>query len=190
MKNVFLIGDSIRLGYDGPVREMLSQRAQLYWSADNARFVHYTLRYADIWAREDCRPETIDVVHWNNGLWDVAHLGEPETLTSPEEYRRGLRRIARRLKKIFPQAQIIFALTTSVIESRMKPDFYRLNADIQAYNAIAREVMAGEGIEIDDLYAVSCAMSDDDHAPDGTHFTENGYRLLAQAVVRSLDPYL
>ena len=32
MKRIFLIGDSIRLGYDGYVRELMQDEAQLYWS--------------------------------------------------------------------------------------------------------------------------------------------------------------
>lgn len=45
MKRIFLIGDSIRIGYDQYVRELMADAAQLYWSDDNARFVGYTLRY-------------------------------------------------------------------------------------------------------------------------------------------------
>ncbi len=191
MKKVFLIGDSIRIGYDLHVKELLEGRAQLYWVEDNARFVAYTLRYAHEWARHDCDPGSIDVVHWNNGLWDALHvLGDSEAQTPLEEYRTGLRRIARRLKLLFPNAQIIFGLTTSVIRERMSPQFYRTNEEIGRYNAIAREVMAQEGVAVNDLYAVAAAMSDDWHSKDGTHFTEEGYRALAEAVARALEPYL
>ena len=191
MKRIFLIGDSIRVGYDSHVRALLEDRAQLYWPNDNARFAHYTLRYAQDWACQDCDPERIDVVHWNNGLWDVLHLMDDETpQTPPDEYRRCLTRIARRLKRIFPNARIVFALTTSVVEERMAPHFHRYNAEIEAYNAAAREVMAQEGIAVDDLYAVSVAMPLDWHSPDGTHFTEEGYRALAEAVAKALEPYL
>jgi lysophospholipase L1-like esterase len=46
--------------------------------------------------------------------------------------------------------------------------------------------MAEEEIEINDLYTVAKEMPDDWHAPDGTHFTEEGYRALAEAVVKAL----
>lgn len=186
MKRIFLIGDSIRIGYDSLVREMMSEEAQLYWSSDNARFAGYTLRYVHEWAKNDCDPEKIDIVHWNNGLWDALHVLGDDAQTPIDEYRNGLKRIGRRIRKVFPNAKIIFALTTSVIEERMSDQFYRRNSEIEAYNAAAREVMAEEGIEIDDLYTVAKKMPDDWHAPDGTHFTEEGYKALAEAVVRAL----
>lgn len=191
MKRVFLIGDSIRIGYDQYVRENLADCAQLYWVADNARYVTYTLRLAHDWVATDCDPEKLDVIHWNNGLWDIAHVcGDDEVLTTPAAYEDGLRRIARRLKKYCPNAKIIFGLTTSVIEDRMKPTFYRLNADIEAYNDIARRVMAEEGVEVNDLYTVAREMSDDWHSVDGTHYTEEGYQLLAQKVTEAIKAHL
>ena len=190
MKKVFLIGDSIRIGYDSIVRELMQDEAQLYWSQDNARFSAYTYRYASEWAQEDCDAKSIDVVHWNNGLWDALHLFGDEAQTTFDEYRTDLTRIARRLKKLFPNAKIIFALTTSVVEERMGGGFYRRNAEIERFNAIAREVMAQEGVEIDDLYTVAREMSVDWHAQDGTHFTEEGYRALAEAVADCLRKYL
>ena len=186
MKRIFLIGDSIRIGYDSHIREMMADEAQLYWSDDNARFVAHTLRYAHEWAKHNCDPEKIDIVHWNNGLWDVLHLFGEESQTPIEEYANGLHRIAGRLKKAFPNAKILFALTTSVVEERMGEMHYRRNADIERYNAAAREVMAQEGVEIVDLYTVAKEMPVDWHAMDGTHFTEEGYHALAEAVVKAL----
>ena len=187
MKRIFLIGDSIRIGYDQYVRELMADTAQLYWPDDNARFVGYTLRYLHEWAGHDCDPKSIDVVHWNNGLWDALHVLGEDAQTPVPEYAETLRRIARRLKKVFPNARIVFALTTFVIEERMNPLFYRRNAEIERYNAAARAVMAEEGVLIDDLYAVARDMSADWHAQDGTHFTEEGYRALARAVADRLS---
>ena len=186
MKRVDLIGDSIRVGYDSRVRNLLEDEAQLYWPNDNARFVAYTLRYVNSWAHEDCDPEKIDIVHWNNGLWDILHLLGEDAQTPIDEYRTGLTRIARRMKKVFPNAKIIFALTTSVIEERMGSQAFRRNAEIEAYNAVAREVMAQEGVLVNDLYTVAKEMSDDWHHQDGTHFTEEGYQALAEAVAKAI----
>jgi len=183
MKKIYLIGDSIRLGYDSRVRELLEDEAQVYWAMDNARFVQYTLRCLSDWGNNDCPAEKIDLVHWNNGLWDALHvLGDELPQTTPDAYREGLVRIIGRIRKVFPNAKITFATTTSVIESRLKPTFYRKNSEIEQYNAIAREVMAEYGIEIDDLYPVSCDMPDDWHSEDGVHYTPEGYQALAEAV--------
>ena len=191
MKRIYLIGDSIRLGYDSRVRELLAGEAILYWSMDNARYVNYTLRCLHEWAGADCDPEKVDLVHWNNGLWDVLHvLGDPLPQTTPDVYRQGLTRIIGRIRKVFPNAKIVFATTTSVIEERLKPSFYRKNSEIEQYNAIAREVMAENGVEIDDLYPVARNMSDDWHAEDGVHYTPEGYQALAESVAARLRELL
>ena len=182
MKRIFLIGDSIRIGYDAYVRELLPPEYRCYWSMDNARFCAYTLRYAHEWVRQDCDPETIDLVHWNNGLWDILHLFGDEAQTSPEEYRTGVRRIARRLKYLMPNARIAFALTTSVVEEKYRAEFCRGNAEIEQYNAIAMDALKDENVLFDDLYTVSRRMTPDMRAEDGTHFAESGYRALAEAV--------
>ena len=68
----------------------------------------------------------------------------------------------------------------------MRPGFRRENSVIEAYNDIAREVMQREGVAVDDLYPVARDMPEDWHALDGTHFTVEGYRALAQAVASFL----
>ena len=191
MKRVFLIGDSIRIGYDAYVRELLEGRAQVYWSGDNARFVQYTLRYISEWAVQDCDPERIDIAYWNNGLWDAAHVfGDEQPQTPLDEYKLNLRRIIGRLRRVFPAATIIFGTTTSVIEERMTSQFYRRNAEIERYNDAARTVMREENVAVSELYDVSRAMPDDWHSQDGTHFTEDGYRALAEAVARDIGSFL
>lgn len=190
MKRIYLIGDSIRMGYDSYVRELLSDRAQVYWPNDCACFVAHTFRYLTDWVTQDLDASKMDIVHWNNGLWDVLRLIGDEPQTTPEEYRTGLKRIAGRIRRLFPQAKIIFALTTCVVEEWMNPDFMRYNADIERYNQIAREVMAEEGIEINDLYAVSRAMPREFRSPDGTHYKAEGSSVLAEAVAKYLEQYL
>ena len=82
MKKIFLIGDSIRygfgdearrnLGYGIHMREKLEGRAEVYYPNDNCRFLQYILRYLHEWARVCPDRSQIDIVHWNNGLWDAA----------------------------------------------------------------------------------------------------------------------
>lgn len=186
MKRVFLIGDSIRGGYDSYVRELLEDEAQVYCAPDSARFVQYTLRYVHEWAKHDCDPERIDLVHWNNGLWDVLHVMGDEAQSTIEEYETGLQRVAKRLRRAFPNAKIVFALTTAVMEERMAPEFRRYNSEIEAYNAAACRVMEQEGIAVNDLYAVARDMPADWHSADGTHYTEDGYRALAAQVAAAI----
>ena len=186
MKKVYLIGDSIRGGYDSIVRDILQDEAQVLWPNDSSRYAPYTLRALREWAGDsNLYPEKIDLIHWNCGLWDTHRSGLDdmrEIQTAPEEYRRVLKAIVCRMRKLFPNAAIAFANTTYVIEEYYGTDFSRRNSDIDLYNRIAAEVMGGEGVEIDDLYTVSRDMPKEYHSEDGTHFTPEGYRVLAEAV--------
>ena len=192
MKNVFLIGDSIRRGApDSPgygcfVEKYLGEGYAVYAPEENCRFAQYTQRYLFEWA--DKLPfsgEEINIVHWNNGLWDVCHFqGDAEPLISPELYRQTLHRTAARIRTVFPHARIVYALTTGVDESRTKYQHgtaMRTNAEIAFYNAIAVQVMAKEAIAVHPLNEVSDALPLAEHS-DWVHYTDQGYQVLAEAV--------
>ena len=143
MKNLLLLGDSIRMGYDSFVQEKLAGRMNVYFSEDNGRFAQYTLRMVSEWKGKLTLPE-IDVVHWNNGLWDVLHMDahfsgcdgeaagetikpanvpqkyvyDKDPVTPPEFYRYMIGRILTRIRQLFPKAEVIFATTTPVIEEQ------------------------------------------------------------------------
>ena len=91
MKNVFLIGDSIRFGatgspgYGGYVKEKLKDVANVYAPDENCRFAQYTQRYLCNW-KNITDAEKIDIVHWNNGLWDVLRLDGDDPFTSKDFY--------------------------------------------------------------------------------------------------------
>ena len=58
----------------------------------------------------------IDVVHWNNGLWDVLRLNDDEPLTPLSVYINMVERVYKKIRRFFPNAKIIFTLSTPVIE--------------------------------------------------------------------------
>ena len=194
MKNVLLIGDSIRFGAtsnpeyktaDSPgygvyVAEMLKDEARIFAPDDNCRFAQYTLRYLYDWSK-DLECEKIDVVHWNNGLWDVLRINGEEPLTPIDVYELMLGRVCDMIKKIFPNAKIIFALSTAVVEEWARPDFMRYNSDIEKYNEVAKRVMEKKGVLLNDLYSISAAFDNSLHA-DFVHFNEEGSKILARAV--------
>ena len=68
MKKVLLLGDSIRMGYDEYVRDLLKGKAEVYFEEDNGRFAAYTLWQVNQVFRHQGQ---FDVVHWNNGYWDM-----------------------------------------------------------------------------------------------------------------------
>lgn len=190
MKNIYLVGDSIRIGYDSFVRKRLNAVAQVYWNQDNARFVQYTTRYLQMWAYEDCIPEDIDFVHFNNGAWDIAHMKDGSRFNSVEQYIEGLKRNIGLMHIIFPHAQLLFATTACVLEERIDPGFLRRNCDIEAYNEAAKKLMEEENIPVDDLYPISLQVTPDQRTPDGVHFTPGGFSVLGDAVADFLLPYL
>lgn len=194
MKNIFLIGDSIRFGatnspgYGIYVKEKLDGIANVYAPNENCRFAQYTLRQLHDWVKK-VDGESIDVVHWNNGLWDVLRVDGDEPLTPVDMYVYMLRRIYNMLRKHFPNARIIFANSTSVVEARGWPDFMRYNAEIEQYNAAAKALMDALGAEVNDLYSVTQTF-DDSLRADWVHYNEEGSRILADAVVAKIETVL
>ena len=190
MKNVFLIGDSIRFGATGSpgygifVMENLEVIAAVYAPDENCRFAQHTQRYLHEWAK-DAPKEDIDVVHWNNGLWDVLRLFGDEPFTDIDYYGRTLKRIYERIRFLFPSAKIIFALSTSVKEEWGSPDFFRKNSDIEEYNKKAIEVLSPLGVSFNDLYSLTRGF-DDALRSDWVHYGEEGSRILAEAVTREI----
>lgn len=197
MKNVFLIGDSIRYGakpvspgYGVYVKEMLEGKANVYSPNENCRFAEYTLRGLFDWERRLKKENIkIDFIHWNNGLWDVLRLHGDEPLTPCDIYVYYLRRIHAMLTKLFPDAKIVFALSTAILEEKASPDFYRYNADIERYNAAARVLMDELGVPVNDLYSVSKNMDDSLHC-DWVHFGEEGSKILAKAVTDKILEFI
>ena len=191
MKKIFLIGDSIRFGappnspgYGVFVQEKLAGQATVYAPNDNCRFAQYTLRYLHDWAG-GLPKEEIDAVHWNTGHWDVLRLFGDEPFTDIEYYGETLKRIYKRIRFLFPNAKIIFALTTSVKEEWCSKDFARKNSDIEKYNQKAVEVLTPLGVEINDLYSVTKDF-DDFWRSDFVHFREEGCKILANAVIEKI----
>ena len=94
MKKVFLIGDSIREGYDTSVRGMLASVAETYFPTDNARFAAYTLRFLHEWPKmSGVNGENVDVVHWNTGLWDSLIILDDGPQTPLPIYKEYIERI-------------------------------------------------------------------------------------------------
>ena len=178
MKNILLIGDSILVGsnqtsgYGTIVRDMLKDKANVYIPLDNARYTMYTLRNLAGWI--DAMPrEKMDIVQWNNLEWDIG-----------EFY---LRRIYQRIRLFFPNAEIIYATGTKVIDEKspVDPNFERHNSVIEIYNQAAAELMAELNVRVNDLYKISEAFNEEYYS-DWVHPNYLGSRLLAEQVVRFL----
>lgn len=180
MKQVLLLGDSRRQGYEPFVREMLAGRAGVSGPAENGRWAGYTLNSLRFWLNDFPTP---DIVHWNCGLWDLGddyHIGRPFSL--PEEYESAVERTVIVLNKLFPGVKIIMATTMPTTN----PD----TAGIQAYNDIIRRVAERHGIYVDDLFATMHDKMVPYDRGDHLHLNEEGNRMAAAQVVRAIEQYL
>ena len=152
MKSVFLIGDSIRLGYERYVKAMLEGNADVYTPGDvNGGMAQFVQRWVHMWKTQQNVPDDLELVHWNAGLWDVLRIFGDDTFTSPQFYKETLVKIHNRLRMLFPKAKIVFALSTAVREKDYRGEYQRWNRDIEAFNQIAIETLQPLGETFNDL---------------------------------------
>ena len=191
---------------DGPYKPF--RRMNVYFAEENGRFAQFTLRTLSDWKKNLAWPE-IHVVHWNNGLWDALHMDadpddgdadggtifpenvpsdvhfDKDPLTPPETYRYMLVRVLKRVRWLFPGAEVVFATSTPVIEEKVTWG-YISNAELVRYNRIAAEALAPRGVRVNDLGAFAAARCGHLHR-DWIHYNEEGCALFADEIVRFLE---
>ncbi|MCA9018057.1 MAG: SGNH/GDSL hydrolase family protein, partial [Planctomycetaceae bacterium] len=163
LPNVLLYGDSISIAYTDATRDALKGKANVYRlycnGGDSASFInkmqtmHDTMRDKDLKGHWDF---DWDVIHFNVGLHDLKYLKDGKLdrvngkqVTSLEEYEQNLRGIISYLKKLAPNAKLIFVTTTPVPEG--EPG--RVAGDAAKYNAVALKVLKDyPEIGVNDLY--------------------------------------
>ena len=182
MLKVMLIGDSIRLGYQEKVMELLADKATISAPKENCRFSAYTLFNLSSWVPDD----DYDVIHWNNGQWDTCHMPDGEIHTPLTSYLELQERIAGILTK--KARRLIFATTTPVW-----PDLFtcghvhpRRNEDIDAYNRGAVNRLPPLGVAINDLNAPLRADIKRFICADRVHLTDAGKDLCAAKVAHAI----
>ena len=132
--------------------------------------------------------EKPDVVHINAGLHDLK-LKDTSYQVPLVDYEKNLKTILERIRKE-TKAKIIFATTTPILDSlhaQRKAGFDRFEADVQKYNIAAVSVMKQAGLPINDLHGlVESRGKEKLMGGDGTHYTQEGYEMLAVAVTDSI----
>lgn len=174
MKKIVLLGDSIRqIGYGAPVAERLSKEFEVWQPDDNCRFAKYTLR--GLWDWQE-KIKDADIIHWNNGLWDVSDLFGDGEFTPIDEYVDIMLRIAKLLKQ--RASTVIFATTTPV-----RPENpHNKNEVIEAFNHALVPRLLEMGVVINDLYT---PISKDLYkyiSDDLIHLSEDGISVAAEMV--------
>lgn len=184
MKKVTLLGDSIRLiGYGKTVAEELRKEGiEVFQPDDNCRFAKYTLRM--LFDYKDQIADS-DVIHWNNGLWDVSNLFGDGQFSSTEEYCENMLRIADILLKITPN--VIFATTTPVRNAYP----YQTSEDIARLNAAIVPLLKEKNVAINDLYGLVYPVKEEVIRDDDLiHLNERGIELCSKQVVETVKKYL
>ena len=179
MKKITLLGDSIRqIGYGTKVPAMLGEDYSVYQPADNCRFAKYTLRGVLHEWKEDMAGS--DIIHWNNGLWDICDLGDG-AFSTEEEYVSNMVRIAKLLQQ--KAKVVIFATITPVTTDN--PDCK--NERIRRYNEILVPVLKDMGILINDLFGLVYPNIDTFiRKDDKIHLTDEGIDACAKQVYDSI----
>lgn len=192
MKKVLLLGDSIRMGYQGEVKKLLEGEYEVMFPEDNGRFAAYTL-----WQVNQAFKHHPDIalVHFNNGYWDM-NVESPmtEAIHPVAEYQSFLRRIVALCHAC--GAKVVFATTVPIMEAGAADDNTgtagRINYSnewVKTYNAAALEVMGEMGVVVNDLYAL--CMEDDRRykCEDLLHLSAEGNRRCAAQVADYIRTY-
>ena len=193
MKKVLLLGDSIRMGYQNDVKDILNGEYEVICPEDNGRFAAYTLWQANQMFKWN--PD-IELVHFNNGYWDM-NIEAPmtEAIHPVEEYVGFLRRIVALCRQC--GAKVVFATTVPILEAGAAGDNTGVegtinysNEWVKAYNAAAVEVMAELDVPVNDLYAL--CMEDDRRykCEDLLHLSAEGSRRCAEQVAEYVRKYV
>lgn len=172
---VTLLGDSIRMiGYGDRIPALLGDSFTVWQPNDNGRFAQYTLRGLFDWAND---MEGSDIVHWNNGLWDVCNLFDDGLFTPVDVYVDTMVRIAKIL--LSRHKKVIFATTTPVTEDNP----HNKNEDIIMMNAAVVPRLKELGVIINDLHATVYPHIDTYiRSDDKIHLTEEGIDACAKQV--------
>lgn len=207
MKNVLLIGDSMRLQYQQRVAELLGDDVHVYAPEENCRFTKYALWGMFFWMMGWGNPK-IDVVHWNTGIWDLHRCtADGKVFTPLDEYLQCNDRLAIQMESY--TKNLIWATMTPggrqldeqtktnyVLTQKGEPQFFLCdytdvwNADIRRYNEACAKMLSARGVKINDLYSVIAADPDRYLAEDGIHAGPEGVEALAVQVADNIRSML
>ena len=180
--NVFLIGDSIRIGYCATTRAELAPVADVFYVAENCRSSQNIIFNLLNWKNRFDAPEKVSLVHFNCGHWDAAHWNGAEySLTGDQDYERTIRSIIRAIRKLFPNAKIVMATTTPMNPDGSQGANPRTTEELAHYNAIALAVAAEEQVPVNDLFAFAAPWGSDAYV-DSCHYTPEAFAALGRVL--------
>ncbi len=182
MKQVILLGDSVRMQYQQGVAMRLADIAEVSGPEENGRWSGYTLNSLRFWLPHLPAP---DLVQWNCGLWDMGDdYQEGRHFYPPELYEETCHRICRVLRKMTGNSTLPLVIATTT------PTYQGDHGDILLYNDILRKVAREENATVNDLFAVVAASMDKMIGEDHIHLTQSGANAVADRTAAVLRPLL
>ena len=181
LPNILVIGDSISIGITGPLSRALFDEYDVFHPADNCRNSYFTLHNLDRWLDMPRYAENLEIIVWNNGIWDSLFddwdIGEDPREwfgVSIEEYEENIIQIAEKMEAT--GKRIIFFTTTEIVGGPFKKGM-----EIEL-NEIAKRVLPNYGIEIIDMYQIAIDERAEHPISYDVHFTDEGNEILADAL--------
>lgn len=192
LPEVFIIGDSISMGYTPFVTKILEGKAIVTRPGENCGPTETGVNNMDKWLGG----KTFKVIYFNFGLHDLKHINAitkkasgkatDPVLADIPTYMANLDIIIQKLKAA--SHKVIFATTTPVPEKSGSP--YRDKAMPPKYNEAAKAIMKKNNIEVDDLYNFVLPQVAEIQRPNNVHYTDKGYEILAGRVAATISKYL
>ena len=170
LPRVLLIGDSITNYYQAHVRQFL--QGFCYVDYVSTTFSIDTKIYRDL-IKNYARYNDYDLVHYNFGLHGK-HLSEKSYKTKVDKI----------IEFLSEKSKVVLANTTVVYENGNKVLDKSWMKRVSERNRAMKEIAEERGLPIDNLYSVSCDIPKSMRYIDGTHYTIDGYKELAQQVAR------
>jgi len=193
MKRVVLLGDSIRIFYQDNVREKLQGICEVLTPPENCAYTLHTIRrvrdYFSEWGK-------VDLIHWNNGIWDHHRNAEDGlAFSTPEIYYSLTCRLYKQLTKY--SDKIIWATTTPG-GLQYDPDSHILltlsreewNREITLYNDMMSAFFRSEGVPVNDLYSILDSDPGRYICEDGIHLSPEGKDAAAEQVANQIRAML
>lgn len=183
---VLIIGDSISIGYTPFVETDLSEYAEVFHNAGNAKFTDNGLDSIDSWLAVG----EWDVIQFNWGLWDLCYRhpdskvqGKRDkvngTVTNTvEQYASNLDALVTILESK-TDAKLIFVTTSYVPVDEAG----RYSEDAIKYNAAAKEVMKKHSVIVNDIFEKTIPIHHElGKGSDDVHYTEEGYEAISKYI--------
>ena len=189
LPRVFIIGDSISVGYTQDVIHSLQNRAFVSRAKANCGDTNRGLDALDSWLGDT----KWDLIHFNWGLHDLCYrnpevksVGNRDKVNGKQSvplslYEKNLEELVLRLKKT--GAKLIWASTTKVPEG--EPG--RIAGNEIKYNQIAEKIMRVHGVQINDLHKLSSSLKPSFfRKPGDVHYTSQGSSVLGNQVAKTI----